>query len=82
MTKIVTTILLATAATALIATGPASARTAHNAPAHAAAQVDTATGVAYDKNDPYVVLYNGRYVGRDADASVRLNLLRETPMQY
>jgi hypothetical protein len=84
MTKIsMKTILLATAATALIAAGPASAAGRHHAtPRAEASQTFAETGVQYNSNDPYVVVENGRYIGRDADASVRLNLLRETPMQF
>ncbi len=77
------TILLATAATALIAVGPASAATRHHAaPRAEISQTFAATGVQYNANDPYVVTDNGRYIGRDSDASVRLNLLRETPMEF
>jgi hypothetical protein len=77
------TILLATAATALIAAGPASAASRHHAvPRAETSQTFAATGVQFNSNDPYVVTDNGRYIGRDTDATIRLNLLRETPMEF
>jgi len=83
MTKIsMKTILLATAATALIAAGPASAASRHHAAPRAETQTFAATGVRFNSNDPYVVTDNGRYIGRDTDATIRLNLLRETPMEF
>ena len=81
MTKIsvIKTIMLATAATAVLAAGPASARTRH----HATPRVEATQAVAqpdagpYYANDPYVVTDGARYLGRDPDAQIRGEMLKD-----
>jgi len=81
MTKTIKTILLATAATAVIAAGPASARTRHQTPPRVEATqpyeplVGSAAG--YYSNDPYVVTDGARYIGRDPDIQIRSQLLKD-----
>ena len=80
MTKILNAVVLAAAATAVIAAGPASARTRHHAaPRVEAAQpyVATSEGAQYSANDPYVVTDGARYIGRDPDLQIRSQLLKD-----
>ncbi len=82
MTKIFKTVLLATAATAataMIAAGPASARTRHVMPRAEATQNYMPSAVfsgAY-YNDPYVVTDGARYLGRVPDAQIRSQILKD-----
>ena len=80
MTKILNAVVLAAAATAVIAASPASARTRH----HAAPRVETmqsyeaANGSAgYVVNDPYVVTDGTHYLGRDPDLQIRSSILKD-----
>jgi len=81
MTKIIKTVLLATAATAVIAAGPASARTRHAAPRAEATQpydpFVVASGGGYSIHDPYVVTDGARYLGRDPDIQIRSQILKD-----
>ena len=85
MTKIIKTVLLATAATAVIAAGPASARTRHQAAPRVEATQPyspmSEAGVAqYYGNDPYVVTDGARYIGRDPDIQIRSQILKDESM--
>ena len=76
MTKIsvIKTIMLATAATAVLAAGPASARTRH----HATPRVEATQAVAQpDAGPSYVVTDGARYLGRDPDAQIRGEMLKD-----
>lgn len=81
MTKILNAVVLAAAATAVIAASPASAKTRH----HAQPRVETTqpyeplvgSSAAYSANDPYVVTDGGTYLGRDPDLQVRSQLLKD-----
>jgi hypothetical protein len=82
MTKLIKTVLLATAATAVIAAGPASARTRHHATSRVEATQPYSTmsdaGVTqYYGNDPYVVTDGARYLGRDPDLQIRSQILKD-----
>jgi len=79
MTKLITTVLLATAATAVIAAGPASARTRHQAQRVDVTQPYAGEGdlVRYSANDPYVVTDGARYIGRDPDIQIRSQILKD-----
>ena len=84
MTKILNAVVLAAAATAVIAAGPASARTRHHAaPRLEATQAYTPmseSGAQYYGNDPYVVTDGARYIGRDPDIQIRSQLLKDESM--
>lgn len=80
MTKIIKTMLLATAATAVIAAGPASARTRHTMPRVEATQPSeplAGSQVGYSINDPYVVTDGAHYLGRDPDLQIRSQILKD-----
>ena len=83
MTKTIKTILLATAATAVIAAGPASARTRqHVTPRVEATQPyspmsEAGVTTQYYGNDPYVVTDGARYLGRDPDIQIRSQILKD-----
>ena len=82
MTKTLKIALLASAAAAVIAAGPASARTRH----HTASRVEATqtyspmseSGVTqYYGNDPYVVTDGAHYLGRDPDIQIRSQILKD-----
>ena len=80
-TSMIKTILLATAATAVLAAGPASARTRHHAtPRAEATQVYAPAGLGtgqFYTNDPYVVTDGANYLGRDPDPQIRSEMLKD-----
>ena len=79
-TSMIKTILLATAATAVLAAGPASARTRHATPRAEATQVYVPAGLGsgqYYANDPYVVTDGVNYLGRDPDLQIRAEMLKD-----
>jgi hypothetical protein len=79
-TSMIRTVLLATAAIAVIAAGPASARTRHAPPRVKATQVYVPADVGagqYYAHDPYVVTDGVNYLGRDPDLQVRAEMLKD-----
>jgi hypothetical protein len=80
-TSMIKTLVLATAAAAVLAAGPASARTRHHAtPRAEATQVVPPPGLGtgpYYANDPYVVTDGSNYLGRDPDLQIRSEMLKD-----
>ena len=83
MTSTIKTVLLASAAVAVFATGPASAQTVRRhllpRPAETQSYVYAPGGYAVTK-DPYVVTNGAQYVGRDPDLQIRAQLLKDESM--
>jgi hypothetical protein len=70
--------LMTIAALATIAASPAFAAT----PKHTIHQQSARDAYAsYPAQDPYTVVVNGQYAGRDPDPSVRMNLERDPGLQ-
>lgn len=70
--------LLAAAAFTALAASPTFAASAHRAHASFPANGMTASdSMAFAVADPYTVVEAGKYLGRDPDANVRLDLRRE-----